>query len=299
MRSPSIIVIMLCLISSPVAQAQDSGRLEPKTFRYATRPGVAAKLTSLDIYGAKPGESRPILIMVHGGGWQSGDKANRAIVHPKAEATLASGAIFISVNYRLSPEIKHPAHVEDLAAAIAWVHDKAPRFGGDASRIALIGHSAGAHLVALVATEPRFLAAHGKGLEILRGVVALDTAAWDIPRLFRDFAKSPRARMLYEQAFGDAASQMDASPSSKIQAGRGFPPFLIFTTGERQDSKTLALAFIEALRGVGGEASFTQARDRTHAGINACIGEKGDPYSREVAAFLKRVWARAPSSRLY
>ena len=84
-----------------------------------------------------------------------------------------AGYCFVSINYRLSPRpasndparIKFPVHEQDVASAIAWVHDHIKDYGGDPTRIALAGHSAGAQLAALVSTDPKYLQAHGLGLE--------------------------------------------------------------------------------------------------------------------------------------
>ena len=90
------------------------------------------------------------MVYVHGGGWKRGDKSR---VGEKVEFFTGRGWVFVSVNYRLLPEGAHPANVNDVARALAWVHDHATDYGGDPDRLFLMGHSAGAHLAALVATS--------------------------------------------------------------------------------------------------------------------------------------------------
>lgn len=93
-----------------------------------------------------------------GRGWSEGDKAAVAL---KPEACFNRGYALVSVNYRLTPQAVFPAHAEDVAAAVAWVYAHAGEHGIDRNRLFLMGHSAGAHLVALVSTDGRYLAAHG------------------------------------------------------------------------------------------------------------------------------------------
>ena len=183
--------------------------------------------------------------------------------------------------------VKHPDHVLDVAAALAWVHDHVGRFGGDADRLFVMGHSAGAHLAALVACDERRLASFGKKLEILKGVICLDTAAYDIPRLMDGLQAGPRLRRLYEAAFGkEESAWRDASPRHHVAKGKGIPPMLLFHTGRRLAGATLSKEMVEALRAEKVPALAVHAKDRDHAGMNRCIGMEGDPYTRLVMRFL-------------
>jgi arylformamidase len=155
---------------------------------YQALPGVAPALQALDLYPPCASGAAPVVIWVHGGAWAVGDKANG--MTDKIALFNQAGYLLVSVNYRLSPDddrlepgrVRHPDHVEDVAAAIAWVADHAASYGGDPSRLAILGHSAGAHLVALVATDGQYLAAHGRSPALLRAVGSFDTEAYDIPR---------------------------------------------------------------------------------------------------------------------
>jgi len=117
---------------------------------------------SLNVYRS-PVESKdkllPVVIWVHGGGWRTGEKDNRAGIN-LCQKWARAEMVVVGLDYRLSPAVVHPAHVEDVAAGIAWVHNHIAEYGGDPTRVFLLGHSAGAHLVALVATTPDYLQAH-------------------------------------------------------------------------------------------------------------------------------------------
>ena len=100
----------------------------------------------------------PLVLFVHGGGWAVGDKAQYAAVGVRL---ARAGFVVAIVNYRLSPPAQHPAHAEDVARAVAWCYRQAPYYGADPERFYVIGHSSGAHLAALVALDPAYLAAEG------------------------------------------------------------------------------------------------------------------------------------------
>lgn len=258
---------------------------------YAEREGVDPRLLSLDLYTAeaKSETLRPVVVMIHGGGWRNGDKANAGMTQHKVPYFVGEGFVYASINYRLSsdPAVQHPAHVEDVACALAWLHDNVERYGGDPERLFVMGHSAGAHLAALVACDARRLAACGKNLSILKGVICLDTAAYDVPRYVHELGAGLVIRRMYERAFGATEAQWrDASPRHHVAEGKGIPPMLFFHTGERLAGATLSGEMVEALRKAGTPARAIHAHDRDHAGINRCIGLPGDPYTAEIRRFL-------------
>ena len=150
---------------------------------YEDLPGVDPALLSLDVYPPAHGCPAPVVIWVHGGGWRIGDKRNQ--MADKVRLLNDAGYAVVSVDYRLtdpaSPEpVRYPTHNEDVAAAVAWVHDHIAGYGGDPTRLALLGHSAGAQIVASVATDERYLGEHGLGLDALRCAAPLDTEGYDV-----------------------------------------------------------------------------------------------------------------------
>ena len=129
----------------------------------------AAKLSDLS-YGTAAGEKLlldvsvpagegpfPVAILVHGGGWSGGDKAEGeggAGIGVWFGPLTAAKFAWFSINYRLAPQHRWPACLDDVQTAIRWVKANAAKFNGDPARIALFGHSAGGHLVCLAATVP-------------------------------------------------------------------------------------------------------------------------------------------------
>jgi acetyl esterase/lipase len=131
-------------------------------------PGGGAR-NRLDLYLPEQGPF-PVALFVHGGSWCSGDKAMYAHIGTFF-AQHGIGAVLM--NYRLSPAVRHPAHVQDVAAAFAWTQRHLGRFGGDPARLFLVGHSAGGHLVALLATDDSYLRPLGLSPAQVRGVIAV------------------------------------------------------------------------------------------------------------------------------
>ncbi|MEZ5990219.1 MAG: alpha/beta hydrolase [Planctomycetota bacterium] len=257
--------------------------------RYAEVDGVDARFHSLDLYVPERAQRCPLVVMLHGGAWALGDKRSLGVSERKARRLVAEGFALASVNYRLSPAVRHPAHVEDVARALAWLHDNAARYGLDRDRIFVMGHSAGAHLAALVATDPRWLAAAGKDLTIIKGVVPLDSAAYDLPRLFADYVGGSGREPLYRLPFGDREEGWkDASPIEHVARDRGIAPFLIFHTGLRRDAKAISEAFAARLREAGVAATTVHAVPYDHAAINRELGLVGDAVTRQVLVFLRR-----------
>lgn len=278
---------MLLLLGLVWAQ----GRMAPsQTARYASLPGVAANLNSLDVYTAPQLKQAPVMVYVHGGGWQQGDKANVAL---KPQAFLQAGYVFVSVNYRLSPQAAFPAHAQDVAAAIAWVKANIANYGGNPERIFLMGHSAGAHLVALVATDVGYLQAHGLSLASLKGVVALDTEAYDLPMLARRSGDTLGG--VYAQAFGsDPAFWRRASPIHHIAPAKGIPPMLVAYSGGARGNNAqrrgdYAQDFVQALQQAGVKAQLLPSPGQTHEEINQDFGRTNDAVTQATLAFLAAI----------
>ncbi|MCO5054962.1 alpha/beta hydrolase [Thermomonas sp.] len=187
---------------------------------------------------AQPGA--PILFMVHGGGWRRGDKASPGVVGNKAAYWLNQGFVFVSANNRLVPDADPMQQAEDVAAAIASVQQHAHQWNADPGRMLLMGHSAGAHLVVLVATKPDLLRKAGAQRPL--GVVSLDSGALDVPSLMGQ-ARVPE---LYRNAFGsDPAFWRSVSPQQQLDR-RALPLLLVcsstrhFPTSPCDEARKLA-----------------------------------------------------------
>jgi acetyl esterase/lipase len=234
-------------------------------------------LQRLDIYTPKDGAKTalPIVIFVHGGGWSRGDK-NQGDRKTKGCAYVAKGIIFVSANYRLAPNVMHPAQVQDIAAAFAWVKNHASEFGGDSHRIFLMGHSAGAHLVDLLGTNDKYLAEQGLTLKDISGVISLDTASLNLTERRNDSsAEIGLVGPMIDTAFGKNPEVLkDGSPTLNIHAGKSYPPFLMFCGSRRTDCVQQHKEFEAAMKKVGGSVTVVPV-PLSHADVNRASGQPG------------------------
>jgi acetyl esterase/lipase len=247
----------------------------------------ADAMTRLDVYPpAGPICGRPIVIWVHGGAWSVGDKANQ--MEHKIPFFNGLGAVLVSVNYRLTVAgngVQHPDHVEDVAAALTWVREHAVELGGAPNRLALLGHSAGAHLVALAVTNPRFLAS--------RGLTAADVACVGSYDSEYTVSEIVARDAQYEAVFtADPKVWADASPSAHVRPG--LPPIQLACRGSKSRVAQCE-AFGAALSAAGNSATRIDASSLSHEEVNSEIGRPGDAVmTPAVAEFLRS--CSAPST---
>lgn len=236
------------------------------------------KAQAFDVYRPKAAKGAPIVVMAHGGGWRIGDKAMSRVVENKVPWLTGQGFIFVSVNYRMLPDADVATQARDVARAIAAVQAKASGWGGDPSQVILMGHSAGAHLVALLASDPAIATA--EGAKPWRGVVALDSAAMDVAAIMNQ----QRHMKLYDEAFGtDPAVWQALSPLARLKAAPA--PMMMVCSSRRADSCAQAQAFADKARSLGGQTSVL-SQDLSHGEINAKLGEPG-AYTDAVSRFLR------------
>jgi len=274
----------LLIVLSTVSHAAEDGAITvTKDIQYATNPESRARLNQLDIYAPSTPGPHPVLVFIHGGSWRFGDKR---MVGDKPEAFTATGYVFVSINYRLSPEVQHPAHAQDCGKAVAWVYKNIAQYGGDPKRIYVMGHSAGAHLAALISTDETYLKAEGCDLSAIRGAIVLDGGGYDIPAMVNSGELFAKGR--YEKAFGKSKETwLNASPITHVAKNKKIPPFLLVHAGEREASQEQADDLAAALTKAGVTARQFDAPDKNHITLNSDIGEKKDATTKEILAFME------------
>ena len=139
---------------------------------YFSGPEADARFHTLDLYLPQDESRLPLVFYVHGGAFRGGDKSRVEGVN-FINLFTSRGVAVASVNYRLSPAVQHPAHIEDVARAFAWVVENARDYGIESGEIFLAGHSAGGHLVSLLALDPRYLDRHGLSPDRIKGVMTI------------------------------------------------------------------------------------------------------------------------------
>jgi acetyl esterase/lipase len=271
----------------------------------------------LDVFAARDAKRAPVIILVHGGTWMFGEKNFRGRYRAGCQALAHQGLVMVAINYRLSPAVKHPEHVKDVARAFSWVREHIADHGGDRDRIILFGHSAGGHLVSLLATadcfwEDKTLGLTAEDRRALRGVIAV-SGVYRIPApdefsmMSREML---RARVLDQEGrprmpaalipiltlagekanpfslvFGDDEEVCkEASPLTHIR--KGLPPFLLLNA-ERELPllREMAQEFQKALKQAEVPVAHRKINGSSHHDILFRLNRPDDPVARELVRF--------------
>ena len=241
---------------------------------YRTGPGADKERHALDVYTPKGKKDFPVVLFVHGGAWKWGDKALYAGI---GESFAARGVGVVVCNYRLSPKVQHPAHVEDVAAAFAWTAENIAKYGGDREQLFVCGHSAGGHLVSLLATDPAHLKAVKHAPGEIKGVISISGVY-----------KIYHTEKVFLEAFGkDEALCLKASPLTHV-AGK-HPPFLIaYADMDYEHLDSMAKDMDAALRKVANPCDLLVCKDRSHISIVINLVQLDDPLHKSIFDFVTR-----------
>lgn len=257
--------------------------LTPQTLAYGSD-----SLQALDLWLPQGAKNAPLVLFVHGGGWKRGSKDN-AMGRAMPGHMLAQGYAFASIDYRLVPRNTVEEQAGDVAAALAHILARADALGIDRSRVVLTGHSAGAHLVALVGTDERYLREQGLSFSDIDGVMPIDGAAYDVAAQIA--GAGPMMLETYSEAFGtDPARQQALSPIAHAAAPNA-PAFLLLHV-QRPDAAAQAKALATGLRKGGSQANVADVPGeglRGHMEINRRLGDPDYPATPVMDAWLKKV----------
>jgi acetyl esterase/lipase len=231
----------------------------------------------LDLYLPKGAKDFPVMMFVHGGSWKSGDK-DRYVKLGENFAQQGIGTAI--VNYRLSNgkgAVRHPDHIRDVAKAFAWVKENAAKNGGDKDKLFVAGHSAGGHLVSLLATDASYLKDESCSVEDIRGVIAISgvyTISNLVPLFHDPFGKDPEVCKA-------------ASPLNHVNGKH--PPFLIaYGNKDLPLLDTMAEQFGKKLQDCKCEAKVMKL-ERDHISIVVEMGTKpNDPLTKAMVEFIKK-----------
>lgn len=271
------------LLLLPMAQAQNLTSNIP----YAD---PAHERQVLDVHAPDGADNLPVVFWLHGGGWQTGDKTD---VQIKPRVFAERGFVFVSTNYRLLPHVEMGELFRDVAKSLGWVHRNIGAYGGDPTRIFVMGHSAGAQLAALLCIDDRYLKAEGVPFDVLKGCVPVDGDTYDLPAIIttaeirRTVHGLPLPEFGHRVKFGnDPRKHRDYSAVSHATQGKGIPPFLIIHDAGQPDVTAQAMRLAAALEAAEVPARRFGARETTHNRLNEDLGLPDDPATEELFNFL-------------
>ncbi|WP_048647669.1 alpha/beta hydrolase [Nitratireductor soli] len=238
---------------------------------------VQAGVVRMNLFSFAGAGRAPVVIYAHGGGWVKG---SRKKIYSMSQWLTSLGYVLVAIDYRKVPATTIDGQVNDLAAAISWVRSNIARYGGDPSRIVLMGHSAGAHLVAMAAA--RNVAGS------VRGIIPNDVQAYDMVAYagMRGSLGYP-----YINAFGsDPRDWVRWSPVTYARQRSGFPPHLFLHSGsDGARRKALTNGYANLLRSRGARVAVFDGGRYTHGSIARKLGQQGDPATMAVERFLAQV----------
>ncbi|WP_375396845.1 alpha/beta hydrolase [uncultured Sphingomonas sp.] len=244
--------------------------------------GVAfgTKGQRLDVW--RPADKRPrhlpVVIFWYGGGWVKGDRAAYAFA---ARAYAKAGFVVVMPDYRKVPGVRFPAFVQDGAQAVKWTRDHIAAFGGDPGRIALVGHSAGAYTVAMLALDPRWLRAEGVDPRIVKAAVGLSG-----PYDFYPFDA--------RRAVDAMAGVRDPAFTQPINFARAAaPPMLLVTsTRDTEVRPRNAINLARRLRALGSPVTLIDYAGLTHEEVAMALSlpfRGKAPVLADSVAFIRRM----------
>lgn len=224
----------------------------------------------------------PLIFYIHGGGWSAGD---HKMVDAKPAHFVGQGFVFASAGYRVLPDAPVEEQAADLGEALRAVRAQAVDYGFDPDRIVVMGHSAGAHLAALLASDPQYA---GDAFGAIRAAVLTDGGGYDIALALT--MPEMEAPLLYRDVFGrDAARHKALSPLTHV-GGRDAPHWLLLHLTERPTTTRQAEVMAQALKKAGRTAQVFALEGSTHLRINREIGTPaGEAQTAVIDDFLVRV----------
>ena len=255
-----------------------------QVLRYGNDP--AQRILYFPANTERAGVRPPLAVYVHGGGWAHGEPE---MVAEKPAWFRQHGWAFASIGYRLLPGAPVETQAADVGAALRQLRTEAARLGYDPDRILLLGHSAGAHLTALVSSDPHYA---GDAFGAIRGAILIDGAAYDVPAQIS--AVRFMAQRTYIPAFGtDPARQRALSPLTHA-GGRDVPDWLLLYTSARSDAEAQSRGLAAALERGGARTQLFEVPSdgrqmQGHMEINRDFGTPGYAANEAILAIMRRV----------
>lgn len=257
--------------ASGARQSEDESAVKTiRNIAYTDAEDADDRKHKLDLYLPKDKKRFPVLMFVHGGAWSTGDKM---LYGPGGHTFAKEGVGFACISYRLAPGATHPDQVEDVARAFAWLHRNISEYGGDPKRLFVSGHSAGGHLVALLALNEKYLKAHKLSSKDIAGVLPISGVY--------------RIRENASGAFGtELKGWKDASPLDHVREGT--PPWLIlYAEKDYPNMPGDARQLYKGLKAKLNDAELLEIPDKNHITIILGVAMPGDKTAAAMLTFIR------------
>ena len=241
---------------------------------YLTTRDYADDHDKLDIFMPTGASNTPVIFFLHGGLLMQDDKGDGEYLAP----LVRQGIGVVTANYRLSPAVMHPAHMEDATAAFAWTVEHIASYGGDPGRLYVAGHSAGGYLVALMSLDPSYLRDHGLDFSAIRGTVPIS------PFLYVEETAPDRPKSVWGT---DVEVWKQASVTPYI--GPGKPPMLLIAAdGDAPWRRAQIERLGRELRAAGNpDVEVVTVADRRHMNLLYRMENDEDPGVKFIENFVR------------
>ncbi|GEP43487.1 alpha/beta hydrolase [Brevifollis gellanilyticus] len=269
----SILFVLTCL-----AHAADDRAPTNIAYKSGDELSVYEKeRCKLDLYLPAKKEGFTTLVWFHGGGLTNGSKDGE--VMKRLGASLAEEGIAVVVpNYRLSPKAKYPAYIDDASAAVAWTLKNISQHGGDATRVFVGGHSAGAYLTLMLGMDESRLAKFDVKHSSLAGLIPVSAQTMT------------HYTIREERGLGKFSVIADEAAPVRWAEAKGIAPMLVIWADKDMPARAEENAFLVAvLKGAKNKSVTSKViSDRDHSSVGNKIADKGDPARVAILEFMKR-----------
>ena len=271
-----VFIMLLVFVSCQTAALAEEGTVRVVAdIDYVPEATYQDNRDKLDLYLPEGRQRFPVLLWLHGGALMHGDKEGSSHV---GQRFASEGIGTVVINYRLSPQVMHPAHIQDVARAFAWITQHIASYGGNPDAIFVAGHSAGAYLSALLALDRRYLADHRLLPSSIRGIVPVSGF------FYVERVAPHRSKTVWGE---DSAKWPEASPARYVRSDSP-PALFIYAEGDEPWRREQNEEMAAALKQTGGsDVSVKQVKNRDHSTIFSQI-DKGDEVSTLMLEFITR-----------
>ncbi|WP_375436904.1 alpha/beta hydrolase [uncultured Hymenobacter sp.] len=277
---------LLLLVANEYATARPSRRTQDVAYVPATDPAYDAERHLLDVYAPKRKATKPypVVIFIHGGSWNSGNKNFYSFI---GRRLAKQGVVAVVINYRLSPKVEAPAMADDCTRAVIWTTEHIQEYGGDSQRVFLMGHSAGAGLAALLAADNRLFARRGLATNPVRGALLDDPAGLDMFDYLTKLEYPGDAQYLVPYG---KQPEVWKDVSALYHLTAATPPFLIFIGSETYPSiRNSSRKFQQKLTELGRPPQFTVLPGKKHIPMVLQLYWKDNVLYQELLKLVKAV----------